>query len=126
MQDPSGVYIHPSGADHNLNEYINILRKEYGKKQGKQFRIWLDNVLATQISSDIWLVKFDKWELHGMSLLYFLLFMFISFLLFYISRTCQLADEERHGCVVTTILRKVCVMHKYFYGVNKLIGSQNC
>jgi len=52
--------------------------------------------------------------------------MFISFPLFYISRTCQLADEERHGCVVTAILRKVCVMHKYFYGVNKQIGPQNC
>lgn len=77
--DPSGVFIHPSGADHNLKEYINILRKVYGNKQGKQFRIWLDNALATQISSDIWLVKFDKWELH---------------------------DEERHGCVVTAILRK--------------------
>ena len=90
MQDPSGVFIHPSGADHYLKEYINILRKVYGNKQGKQFRIWVDNVLATQISSDIWLVKFDKWELHGMSLLYFLLFMLISFPLFYISPIKQL------------------------------------
>ncbi|XP_004497625.1 sucrose-phosphatase 1-like [Cicer arietinum] len=76
---PSGVFIHPSGTDHNIKEYLNIMTKVYGDKQGKQFRIWVDNVLATQISSDTWLVQFDKWELHG---------------------------EERHGCVVTTILRK--------------------
>ncbi|WJX17800.1 Pre-mRNA-splicing factor spp2, variant 2 [Trifolium repens] len=76
---PSAVFIHPSGADHNIKEYMNIWRKVYGDKQGKQFRAWVDNVLATQISSDTWLVKFDKWELHG---------------------------EERHGCVISSILRK--------------------
>lgn len=79
MQHPSGVFIHPSGTDHNIKEYLNIMTKVYGDKQGKQFRIWVDNVLATQISSDTWLVQFDKWELHGMSLLCFLLFMFISY-----------------------------------------------
>lgn len=73
VQDPSGFFIHPSGADHNIKEYLNILRKVYGNKQGKQFRVWVDNVLATLISSDTWLVKFDKWELHGMSLLCILL-----------------------------------------------------
>ncbi|CAJ2672909.1 unnamed protein product [Trifolium pratense] len=76
---PSAVFIHPSGADHNIKEYINIWRKLYGDKKGKQFRTWVDNVLATQISSDTWLVKFDKWELNG---------------------------EERHGCVISSILRK--------------------
>ncbi|KAK2454577.1 sucrose-phosphatase [Trifolium repens] len=76
---PSAVFIHPSGADHNIKEYLNIWRKVYGDKQGKQFRAWVDNVLATQISSDTWLVKFDKWELHG---------------------------EERHGCVISSILKK--------------------
>ncbi|GAU20915.1 hypothetical protein TSUD_24780 [Trifolium subterraneum] len=76
---PSAIFVHPSGADHNIKEYINIWEKVYGDKQGKQFRTWVDNVLATQISSDTWLVKFDKWELHG---------------------------EERHGCVISSILRK--------------------
>ncbi|TKY53198.1 Sucrose-phosphatase 1 [Spatholobus suberectus] len=68
---PSSVFIHPSGADHNIKEYVNILRNVYGDKQGKQFRIWVDDVLTTQIGSDTWLMKFDKWELSGMSLHYF-------------------------------------------------------
>ncbi|XP_061372139.1 sucrose-phosphatase 1-like isoform X1 [Gastrolobium bilobum] len=74
---PSGVYIHPSGAEHNIREYINVLRNCYGDKEGKQYRVWVDGILATQIDSDTWLVKFDKWESSG---------------------------EERQGCVVTTIL----------------------
>ncbi|KAK7278768.1 hypothetical protein RJT34_23804 [Clitoria ternatea] len=74
---PSGVYIDPSGATHSIKEYANILREVYGDKQGKQFRIWVDDVLATQLSSDIWLMRFDEWESSG---------------------------EERQGCVVTTIL----------------------
>lgn len=76
---PTGVIILPSGADHNIRDYINIFREVYGDKQGKQFRIWVDNVSATQISPDTWVVKFDKWELDG---------------------------EERHACVVTSVLRK--------------------
>ncbi|KAJ1432909.1 Sucrose-phosphatase-like, N-terminal, partial [Sesbania bispinosa] len=76
---PSGVYIHPSGAEHNIKEYVNILRKVHGDKQGKQFCIWVDNVLATQIGSDTWLFTFDKWELHG---------------------------EKRQGCVVTAVLKQ--------------------
>ncbi|WP_152927892.1 hypothetical protein, partial [Escherichia coli] len=62
-----------------IKEYLNILRKVYGDKQGKQYRIWVDDVLATQIGSDTWRVTFDKWEVSG---------------------------EERQGCVVTTILSK--------------------
>ncbi|XP_058762711.1 probable sucrose-phosphatase 2 [Vicia villosa] len=76
---PTGVIILPSGVDHNIREYINILRNVYGDKQGKQFRIWVDNVSATQISPDTWIVKCDKWELDG---------------------------EDRHACVVTSVLRK--------------------
>ncbi|KAK7345196.1 hypothetical protein VNO77_15771 [Canavalia gladiata] len=76
---PSGVYVHPSGSVHNLKEYANVLRKVYGNKQGKQFRMWVDDVLATELGPDTWLMKFDKWESSG---------------------------EERRGCVVTTILSK--------------------
>ncbi|KAK7328424.1 hypothetical protein VNO77_22530 [Canavalia gladiata] len=43
---PSSVYVHPSGSVHNLKEYANILRKLYGNKQGKQFRMWVDDVLG--------------------------------------------------------------------------------
>ncbi|XP_020233132.1 sucrose-phosphatase 1 [Cajanus cajan] len=76
---PSGVFIHPSGADYIMKDYVNVLRKVYGDKQGKQFRTLVDNVLATQLDSDTWLIKFDKWELSG---------------------------EERQGCVVTAVLGK--------------------
>lgn len=87
MQLPSAVYIHPSGADYNIKEYVNVLREVYGDKQGKQFRILVDDVLTTQLSSDTWLLKFDKWELCGMSLLYYFWFMPFSFpILLYLSK----------------------------------------
>ena len=41
------------------------MRSWYGDKQGKKFRVWVDRVLPTQISSNAWLVKFHKWELSG-------------------------------------------------------------
>ncbi|CAB4286980.1 unnamed protein product [Prunus armeniaca] len=62
---PSGTFVHPSGVEQSLPECINGLRSSYGDKQGKQFRVWVDEVLATQVGSDTWLVKFDKWELSG-------------------------------------------------------------
>ncbi|OIV90429.1 hypothetical protein TanjilG_01907 [Lupinus angustifolius] len=76
---PSGFFIHPSGTEHGIKEYVSVLRKVYGDRQGKQYRILVDNVLATQIGSDTWLLTFDKWEYSG---------------------------EEREGCVVTSILKK--------------------
>ncbi|KAK0585993.1 hypothetical protein LWI29_037508 [Acer saccharum] len=62
---PAGVYVHPSGVELSLNDGLNELRKSYGDKKGKQFRVWVDRVLATQIGADTWLVKFDKWESFG-------------------------------------------------------------
>ncbi|CAN2060408.1 unnamed protein product [Malus fusca] len=62
---PSGTFVHPSGVEHSLSDSINALRNCYGDKQGKQFRVWVDGVLATHVGSNTWLVKFDKWELSG-------------------------------------------------------------
>ncbi|KAL9319320.1 hypothetical protein ACSQ67_015837 [Phaseolus vulgaris] len=76
---PSGTYIHPSGSVYNIKEYMNIFGKVYGDKKGKQFRTWVDDVLATQLAPGTWLMKFNKWELCG---------------------------EERKGCAVTSILSK--------------------
>lgn len=58
----NGVLIHPSGIERLLHESIDAFAKSYGDKKCKQFRIWLDRVSSTQISSNAWLVKFDKWE----------------------------------------------------------------
>lgn len=66
MQFPSAILIHPSGSAHNTREYLNTFRKVYGDKKGKQYRIWVDDVVATQLAPGVWLVKFDKWELCGM------------------------------------------------------------
>uniref|UniRef100_A0A2N9H637 Sucrose-phosphatase n=1 Tax=Fagus sylvatica TaxID=28930 RepID=A0A2N9H637_FAGSY len=63
--DLSGVHIHPSGFEQSLCDGIDGMRSWYGDKQGKQFRVWVDRVLPTQISSNAWLVKFHKWELSG-------------------------------------------------------------
>ncbi|XP_030926471.1 probable sucrose-phosphatase 2 [Quercus lobata] len=63
--DPSGVHIEPTGSEHSLCDGIDGMRSIYGDKQGKQFRVWIDRVLPTQISSNTWLVKLNKWELSG-------------------------------------------------------------
>lgn len=65
LQGPPGVLVHPSGVEKPLHECVNALKQCYGDKQGKQFRVWVDQVLPEQVGSDTWLVKFKKWELSG-------------------------------------------------------------
>lgn len=65
LQGPSGFLVHPSGVEKPLHDCVNELRQCYGDKQGKQFRVWVDQVLPAQIGSDTWLVKFKKWEQSG-------------------------------------------------------------
>ncbi|OVA07208.1 Sucrose-phosphate synthase [Macleaya cordata] len=60
---PSGVLVHPSGLERPLHDCVDAMRKCYGDKQGKQFRVWVDRVTSAQIGSGTWLVKFNKWEL---------------------------------------------------------------
>uniref|UniRef100_M1BX62 Sucrose-phosphatase 1 n=1 Tax=Solanum tuberosum TaxID=4113 RepID=M1BX62_SOLTU len=62
---PSGTFVHPSGVEKSLEECVNTFRKCHGDKKGKQYRIWVDQVLPTQVGSDSWLVSFKKWELCG-------------------------------------------------------------
>ncbi|KAG0469939.1 hypothetical protein HPP92_016639 [Vanilla planifolia] len=59
----NGVLIHPSGVEKSLHGSIDAFAACYGDKKLKQFRVWLDRVSTSQISSDAWLVKFDKWEM---------------------------------------------------------------
>lgn len=61
---PSGVFIHPSGVERPLHDCISAMKNCYGDKR-KSLRVWVDRVSSAQISSDTWLVKFDKWELSG-------------------------------------------------------------
>lgn len=65
FQYPLGIIVHPSGFEQPLPQYIDGIERSYGDKQGTQFRAWLDRVSSAQIGVDIWLVKFDKWELSG-------------------------------------------------------------
>lgn len=66
-QDSVGIFVHPSGIEQSLHQSIDVMARLYGDKQGKQYRIWVDRVSSAQIGSDVWLVKFDKWELTGES-----------------------------------------------------------
>uniref|UniRef100_A0A7C8YP62 Sucrose-phosphate phosphatase n=1 Tax=Opuntia streptacantha TaxID=393608 RepID=A0A7C8YP62_OPUST len=59
----SGIVVHPSGVEKHLHECVDVLDKSYGCKQ--DCRIWVDQISSAQIGSDIWLVKFHKWELSG-------------------------------------------------------------
>jgi len=62
-QHQSGIFVHPSGVEKHLHECVDVLDKSYGCKQ--DCRIWVDQISSAQIGSDIWLVKFHKWELSG-------------------------------------------------------------
>ncbi|KAI4364032.1 hypothetical protein MLD38_020176 [Melastoma candidum] len=74
---PSGFFVHPSGIEQPLHDSISAIRRIYGDKQGKQFRVWVDSVLPIQISSHTWVVRFKKWESCG---------------------------EERQSCLCTAVL----------------------
>ncbi|CAL5435815.1 unnamed protein product [Camellia sinensis] len=74
---PSYVFVHPSGNELSINDCIEGMRSCYGDKQGKQYQVWVDQISRTEIGSNIWLVKFNKWESSG---------------------------EERRGCVATTVV----------------------
>ncbi|KAK4478811.1 hypothetical protein RD792_014354 [Penstemon davidsonii] len=65
---PTGNFVHPSGIEKPLHDCVSSLRTCYGDKQGKQFRVWVDQVLPVQIGSDAWFVKFKKWEQSGETL----------------------------------------------------------
>ncbi|XP_059649315.1 sucrose-phosphatase 2-like isoform X2 [Cornus florida] len=62
---PLGIFVHPSGVEQPLHRFIDAMERSYGDKQGKQYFVWVDRVSSAQISPDIWLVKFDKWEQSG-------------------------------------------------------------
>lgn len=64
-QGPCGFYVHPSGFEKPLHDCVDALRQCYGDKQGKHYRVWVDQVFSTQVSSDIWIVRFKKWEISG-------------------------------------------------------------
>lgn len=62
---PLGTFVHPSGVEQSVEHCIEAMTRLYGDKQGKQYRVWLDQVSAAQVGSETWLVKFYKWELSG-------------------------------------------------------------
>ncbi|XP_052198220.1 sucrose-phosphatase 2 [Diospyros lotus] len=62
---PSFVFVHPSGIEQSIPDFTNAWRRSYGDKQGKEYRVWVDQALPTEIGPDIWLLKFSKWELSG-------------------------------------------------------------
>ncbi|PSS01645.1 Sucrose-phosphatase [Actinidia chinensis var. chinensis] len=74
---PSSAFVHPSGIEQSILDCTNALRSSYGDEQGKQYRVWVDQVTTTEIGSNIWLLKFNKWEISG---------------------------DERRGCIATVLL----------------------
>lgn len=65
FQSPSSVWVHPSGVELSLNSLLSVLRKCHGDQQGKQFRVWVDSVITTQVGPGTWFAKFHKWESFG-------------------------------------------------------------
>lgn len=65
-QHPTGMFYHPSGIERTLvADLVDDVRASYGDKQGKEYRVWVDQVIPTQIASDLWLVTYKKWEQYG-------------------------------------------------------------
>lgn len=64
-QHPEGSFVHPSGVEQRLHDSISAMKRIYGDEQGKGYRVWVDRVLPSKISSDTWLAKFVKWEILG-------------------------------------------------------------
>lgn len=62
---PNGIIISPTRNEKSLSNSIEVLRSCYGDKQGKEYKVWVDQVLPKQVDSHLWLVKFKKWELYG-------------------------------------------------------------
>ncbi|RAL51757.1 hypothetical protein DM860_010475 [Cuscuta australis] len=75
---PSGIFIHPSGVEKTLEDCVSSLKACYGDKKGTHFRVWVDQVIPTQLCSDSWLVRFKRWETSG--------------------------EEQRHCCLTTILL----------------------
>ncbi|CAF2267529.1 unnamed protein product [Brassica napus] len=63
LSSPLGMFVHPSGVEKSIHEWIDDLENLHGEGKEKQFHIWLDKVSSSRISSDTWIVKFDKHEL---------------------------------------------------------------
>ena len=106
LQNPPGIFVHPSGAEFSLSDVGNKIKSCYGDKQGKEFRFWVDQVLSSPIGSDQWLTKFYKWEQSGNSSLSQLSQSIIYRMCFVKLLTWwwNLAGEERRGCATTCIV----------------------
>lgn len=65
FQSLFGMFVYLFGVEKFIYEWIDDLVNLYGEGKEKQFRIWLDRVLFFFISLEIWIVKFDKYELFG-------------------------------------------------------------
>ncbi|VVB05642.1 unnamed protein product [Arabis nemorensis] len=63
LSSPLGVFVHPSGEEKLIHEWIDEMESLHGDAKEKQFRIWLDRVSTSHITSDSWLARFDKHEL---------------------------------------------------------------
>jgi len=63
ISSPLGILEHPSGVEKPIHEWIDELENLHGDERENQFRIWLDQVSSSHVTSESWLVKFDKHEL---------------------------------------------------------------
>ncbi|KFK23586.1 hypothetical protein AALP_AAs58241U000100 [Arabis alpina] len=59
------LFLYPSGTGKYLRDTIEELGKHHGDQQGKKFRVWVDQILATYIIPGAWTKKLDKWEHSG-------------------------------------------------------------
>ncbi|XP_022968607.1 sucrose-phosphatase 1-like isoform X1 [Cucurbita maxima] len=62
-----GIVVDTSGNERSREELVDGMRGLYGDMKGTQFRSWVDGLSSSEIGSDSWLLKFNKWESYSSS-----------------------------------------------------------
>uniref|UniRef100_A0A0A0KWK3 Sucrose-phosphatase n=1 Tax=Cucumis sativus TaxID=3659 RepID=A0A0A0KWK3_CUCSA len=56
------ISVDPNGKERSREELIDGIRESYGDMKGTPFRTWLDGLSSSQVGSDSWLLRFNKWD----------------------------------------------------------------
>ncbi|XP_022945512.1 sucrose-phosphatase 1-like [Cucurbita moschata] len=62
-----GIVVDTSRNERSREELVDGMRGLYGDMKGTRFRSWVDGLSSSEIGSDSWLLRFNKWESYSSS-----------------------------------------------------------